>query len=310
MDRINFDLYFNLFMMKKTLLSFSLICFTLSAFAQTKFIRVETAVGGTLMDFTLYKKQADSSFQSVETGTVNTGTYLFDSLTSGIYRVHVDPRYNKYLPTWHPRKELWENASDINLNNVDSFLSNEGLLPNPSAMGPCSISGTLTEGLLKAQGDPLKNVRVLLYNNSVLIKMLNTNDSGKFNATSLPVGTYRIRTDIVNATDPSPRSVTVDSTNTSASVAITVNQSGSVNTGLTSAHQIPFHVYPNPAQDVLYIAQEGVFTASLYDIHGKLVVKTSGTNEAHMDIVHLNKGIYIIIVNKEGINQSGKIIIR
>lgn len=296
--------------MKKTLLSLCLTTFAFGAFAQTKFIRVETAVGGTLMDFTLYKKQADSTFQSVETGTVNTGTYLFDSLSSGIYRVHVDPRYNKYLPTWHPRKELWENAADINLNNTDSFLSNEGLLPNPAAMGPCSISGTLTEGLLKGQGDPLKNVRVLLYNNSVLIKMLNTNDSGKFNATSLPVGTYQIRTDIVNTVDPAPRSVTVDSTNTSASVAITVSQSGSVNTGIKHQLSTPFVVYPNPADDMLYIELEGKFTATLADITGKNVTTIQGFNKTGIDISHLNKGMYVLMISEGDKNQARKIMIR
>jgi hypothetical protein len=185
-----------------------------------------------MMKFSLFQKQSDNSYDLIDAADEDSGTWTFDSLSSGVYRVHVNIEYNKYLPTWHPYKAIWEEAQDIDLNSTDSFICSNGMLPNPVFLGPCAISGNLVEGNLFAPGDPLKNVRVLLYRDSVLIKMINTNDSGKFNASNLPVGTYKIRTDIVNAIDPTPKTVTVDSTNTSANVDLTINKNGTINTNI------------------------------------------------------------------------------
>lgn len=295
--------------MKKTLLIYSLLVLSTALFAQTKFIRVECGVSGQDITFTLYKMQTDSSFAALKAGTSSNGFYTFDSLSTGIYRLHQNIGYNKYLPTWHPRKALWEESVNINMNTADSFIANEGLLPNPVFTGPCTIAGTLTEGLLKGAGDPLKNVRVILLSNGVLIKMLNTNDSGKFSATSLPTGTYIIRTDLVNTKDPSPKTVTVDSNNTTASVALTVSKNGSVNTGIKTVKHNKTKVYPNPASDKINLDVDGAYSAQVIDITGKTVKQLKSYNMQSLDISDLKKGIYFLRIQTDAGNETRKIIV-
>lgn len=296
--------------MKKQLLALLAVALSFSAFTQSKFIRVETRVGGTMMKFSLYQKQTDNSYELIDAADEDSGIWTFDSLNAGTYRVHVDIEYNKYLPTWHPYKALWEEAEDIDLNTNDSFVCGQGMLPNPAHFGPCAISGNLVEGDLFAPGDPMKNVRVLLFNDSVLIKMLNTNDSGKFNATNLPVGTYKIRTDIVNTTDPSPKTVTVDSTNTSANVDLTINKTGTTNTGLQKLIFADLSIYPNPANSHVDVQLSGKFQIQLMDIHGRVIVSKAAFNQVQIDVSTFDKGLYLIQISNGKQQATQKLIIQ
>ena len=90
--------------------------------AQVRHIKVSTGVSGANMTYSLYQKQVDNSYTKIKEGTENRGAWRFDSLPSGMYRVHVAINYGKYLPTWHPRKVIWDEASDIDLNVNDSFI--------------------------------------------------------------------------------------------------------------------------------------------------------------------------------------------
>jgi hypothetical protein len=296
--------------MKKILLTLIAISLSITSFSQNKFIRVESRVGGTMMKFSLFQKQSDNSYDLIDAADEDGGTWTFDSLSSGVYRVHVNIEYNKYLPTWHPYKAIWEEAQDIDLNSTDSFICSNGMLPNPVFLGPCAISGNLVEGNLFAPGDPLKNVRVLLYRDSVLIKMINTNDSGKFNASNLPIGTYKIRTDIVNAIDPTPKTVTVDSTNTSANIDLTINKNGTINTWLNKTVFTDLSIYPNPAKTDVEIHKSGKFELQLMDINGKFVMKQSAFNNTSIDVSQYDNGVYFLRISSGNKHVVEKLIVQ
>jgi len=51
-------------------------------------------------------------------------------------------------------------------------------------------------------------------------------------------------------------------------------------------------VYPNPANDVLHIISEKVFSARLYDLNGRLVY--SGINNRIIDMAPMKKGLYVL----------------
>jgi hypothetical protein len=298
--------------MKKLLLTI-LIALSLNTFAQNKWIYVDSRVSGSNLTFELFKKQPDNSYTMIKTGT-STYTYKFDNLSAGIYRVHVTIDYSKYVPTWHPKKALWEEASDIDLTTIDTFNSIDGLLPNPAFFGPGSINGEMTEGLLKTQGDPLKNIRVLIVDNSNnLIKMVNTNDSGKFSVTGIPVGTYKIKTDVVNASNTNAKSVVLDSTHLNAIVKLTVNKTGATNTGIAQvgSPSSSVLVYPNPASNFVHVSVNATkFSYGIYNITGQLI-KSATVNDNHVtiDMSQQISGVYFMSIEQNGKIESRRIVL-
>ena len=298
--------------MKKLLLPI-LLALSLNTFAQNKWIYVDSRVSGSNLTFELFKKQPDNSYSMIKTGT-STYTYKFDNLSAGIYRIHVTIDYSKYVPTWHPYKALWEDAADIDLTVTDTFNAANGLLPNPAFFGPGSINGEMTEGLLKAKGDPLKNIRVLIIDNSNnLIKMVNTNDSGKFSVTGIPVGTYKIKTDVVNALNTNAKSVVLDSTHLNAIVKITVNKTGATNTGIANAisNNSGILVYPNPTVNVVNISvSASKFSYSIYNITGQLI-KSATVNDNHVtiDMSQQITGVYFMSIEQNGKIESRRILL-
>lgn len=272
-----------------------MLAFAAGVSAQNKWISVNARVSGSLITFSLYEKQADDSYLEIRAHTENNGISKFDSLAPGIYRVHMDIAYAKYLPTWHPEKAIWDEAADIDMTIADSFICNGGMLPNPALTGPGMISGELTEGLLKTAGEPLKNTRVVITdNNNAFVKMGRTNDSGSFSITNLPVGTYKIKVDIINASTANAKTVVLDSVNTSASVALTVSRGGTVTTGLqtaSAAHVVA--VYPNPVNDLLLVNGTGIYQLVISDMSGKQVVRSMISASNAADLSALPQGLYI-----------------
>lgn len=287
--------------MKKTLLCLMLGA-AIAVSAQNKKIFIDTHVSGPNLTFSLYKKQVDNSYLILKTGT-STGNYQFDSLTAGVYRVHQSMDYAKYIPTWHPMQALWENATDIDLTTADSFACTQGMLPNPALTGPASITGTLTEGSLKTKGDPLKNVRVIILSSTnAFVTMRSSNDSGNFSITGLPVGTYKIRTDLINTVDANPKTVVLDSANLTSVVKLTVSKTGSVNTGIKNTiaakAKVSLSVYPNPSNGMIDIEVEKAgATFTIFNISGQLMMTGELKNTVnHYDLTGLPKGIYFIQV--------------
>lgn len=292
--------------MKKILLLITLVS-TLNVFAQQKVIKMNARVGGTMITFSLYQKQTDNSYLLIDSKEEDSGQWTFDSLNAGIYRVHMSMDYAKYIPTWHPRKAVWDEAADIDLTTADTALCDEGMLPNPSFTGPASISGELIEGLLKNAGDPLKNVRVVIKDGTgSLVKMTSTNDSGKFVAGNLPVGSYKIIVDVINVSTANPKTVVLDSTNLNASVDLTVSTNGTVNTGLKNYldHGVPsINVYPNPTTDMVYVNSDRDVKVAIYSIQGVLVREAMVNNNQSLSIESLPKGLYIATLVAPGTGE-------
>lgn len=287
--------------MKKLLLVTALVS-TLSVFAQNKWISVNSRVGGTMITYSLYKKQVDNSYALIKTKDEDSGMWKFDSLSAGIYRLHASMAYTKYIPTWHPMKAIWDEAADIDLTSIDTAVCADGMLPNLSFTGPASIMGELSEGLLKTAGDPLKNVRVVIKDGTgAFVKMTSTNDSGKFTVTNLPLGTYKILVDMINVPTANPKTVVLDSSNLTEAVNLTVNATGTVTTGVdgkASSRIMGLILYPNPATDYITVNSSENVVVSIYNVTGSLVAKESINQFQQLSIGHLPVGMYVVTMVK------------
>jgi hypothetical protein len=77
-----------------------------------------------------------------------------------------------------------------------------------------------------------------------------------------------------------------------------------------------FHVYPNPAKDMLYIdfktMENGKEMATIKDISGRLVAKTTNSNKEPLlqwNISHLKPGIYVVEITGNGPSKVTKLLI-
>jgi hypothetical protein len=282
--------------MKKMLLAMA-ICTGFSVMAQNKKMTVTTSVSGSTQTFSLYLKQTDGSYALLKAVDEDSGKWMFDSLSNGTYRVHVDMAYTKYIPTWYPSAAVWNDAQDIVLAS-DSMGVAVGMIPNPSFTGPASIAGLLNEGMLKTAGDPLKNVRVVIKTaGDAFVKMVSTNDSGKFVVSNLPIGSYKILVDLINVSNANPKSVVLDSSNLDVSVDLTVSTTGTVNTGLLSYKEgelSPVIVFPNPTSDWIQLNTDELVTVSIFNVTGTLVAKGNTNKTEAISLQHLPNGIYIV----------------
>ncbi|MBX7206651.1 MAG: aryl-sulfate sulfotransferase [Bacteroidia bacterium] len=68
------------------------------------------------------------------------------------------------------------------------------------------------------------------------------------------------------------------------------------NTGISKTTATQVKVYPNPAQQQLTIETKGDFAAEVYDMTGRKVVTTHGTNNGLVDLSGLPKGVYSVVV--------------
>lgn len=69
-------------------------------------------------------------------------------------------------------------------------------------------------------------------------------------------------------------------------------------------------IYPNPAKNTLFITSNSISTKTveLYDMVGKLALKTTTTN-APINLARLTAGVYVIKVTEEGKTATRKLVI-
>ena len=67
--------------------------------------------------------------------------------------------------------------------------------------------------------------------------------------------------------------------------------------------KLHFTVYPNPAQDIIYVnSLSSIKEAEIYDITGKLIMRSNKIGDNTLDISNLDNGIYMLKI--QDINQN------
>jgi PKD repeat protein len=131
--------------------------------------------------------------------------------------------------------------------------------------------------------------------------------SGTFDMVIMPAGEYFI----IAVVDEESLIEEKDETNNNQSTAIILTEVLSVADDL----QQNVKVYPNPTTAVVNVTSEagkiGPFNIRLTDLSGKLLkVQTKVEGTARIDMVDLPSGIYLLTIQKEGIQYSTRILKR
>jgi len=81
-------------------------------------------------------------------------------------------------------------------------------------------------------------------------------------------------------------------------------------TGIMDVSKMPnLRIYPNPAQEIVFVECESISAIKLYDMLGKEVLSQSATGNAEINISHLPQGIYNVVLLSDNENVvAGKIV--
>lgn len=187
-----------------------------------------------------------------------------------------------------------------------------------SAVGCSSVSDSFN--IIQVPTTPV--IDFTLSNNSSAINITNSTQHAELNywyiSDKNSTSNYTLISNLANPSPINPsqglglysvKQVAVNGCGSDSAIK-TINTNTSLNSALDPA---PINIYPNPAKEVLYFVSSGLerYNIVIKDISGKNVLEifysNAGMNE--LSVKNLERGVYIIYIQNERVNQASKFII-
>ncbi|RZL33798.1 MAG: T9SS type A sorting domain-containing protein, partial [Pedobacter sp.] len=254
--------------------------------------------------------ETDSSLKAIDTGyygtDVDTGfkayNYTFKSLSTGTYFVKSVPAksssfYNILIPTYYDTAIFWQDATPIVLDGsaytryITSYLK-QGTNPG----GPGFIGGKVSQGANKREGEPLKDIEVMLLDENLKpVTHTYSDASGNFNFENIAFGKYEIYAEVPGV-KTNPATATISATNPKVENVEVKVKSKVINTIIRAPKADDFvskpKLYPNPVKDNLYLETDIKSAQNakieIYNITGQMV---------YMESINLKPGKQTIAIN-------------
>ncbi len=254
------------------------------------------------------------------------GAYFIEGIHAGDYMLYAIPQpENGYgIPGYYVNKLEWQDANWIEVvnhtNSVDLII--EPVIPYTT--GSASIEGKIFQGdddsynpdifddewfpAIKANGDPARNIAVLLYDglmNPMDFRL--TNEIGNFAFNQLEYGSYFIKVEKAGL-ESDALSITLDASNPiSADNQFILNQ-GQVISIEESTASNEIKLYPNPVCNYMKLILPGslkMVKIELYSITGQNLEIPTDINrinqfEGTINLSSLQSGIYLIHIKTGG----------
>lgn len=254
--------------------------------------------------------------QPVQTLVVTNGTYLADSLQTGMYHVRFTPDpvlFPGVAPLYYTSGDTWATADAIGL---PCFLNSGNINSNTLSVlsGNGVIAGTIIidTSYLKSQTVGFENALVKLYNGSNQVIAFTYSDiDGNYQFTSVPTGSYSIRLDVPYIPQLNDHAITVVGNDVVVGADFSILLDGiyavdNLALGIEEASLANVSVYPNPVKDKLTIANGSAISISyaLITVDGQTIEKGElavGTNE--LNIQHVAEGIYFIRLGESDLRK-------
>lgn len=258
--------------------------------------------------------------QPVQTLTVSSGTYLADSLQTGMYHVRFTPDpalFPGVAPLYYTAGDTWSTADAIGL---PCFLNSGNI--NSNTLNVLSGSGVIAGNViidttyLKAPTVGFENALVKLFDASnQVIAFTYTDALGNFQFTSIPSGNYYIRLDVPYIPQLNDHAITVIGNEVIIGADFSVLTDGiyaidNLALGIEEATLQNVAMYPNPAKEKVTIANgsNAAVSYELITIDGQLIqsgIIGVGTTELSLDSIA--EGIYFV---RLGATDLRKLIIK
>jgi hypothetical protein len=258
--------------------------------------------------------------QPVQTLTVANGTYLADSLQTGMYHVRFTPDPTLFpgvAPLYYTNGDTWATADAIGL---PCFLNNGNI--NSNTLNVLSGSGVIAGNIiidtsyLKSPTVGFENALVKLFNTAnQVVAFTYTDASGNFQFTSIPSGNYYIRLDVPYIPQLNDHAITLIGNDVVIGADFSVLTDGiyaidNLALGIEETTLKNVTIYPNPAKEKVTIANNSNTAVSfeLRAIDGQLIQSgVIGVGTTDVSLVSYAQGIYFV---RLGSTDLRKLIIR
>ncbi len=258
--------------------------------------------------------------QPIQILAVTNGTYLADSLQTGMYHVRFTPDpalFPGVAPLYYTNGDTWSTAEAIGL---PCFLNSGNINSNTLNVlnGSGVIAGTviIDTTYLKSPTVHYENALVKLFNISNQVVAFTYSDVlGNFQFTAIPSGNYYIRLDVPYIPQLNDHSITVVGNDIVIGADFSILIDGiyavdNIELGIEEANLLEVAVYPNPAKDKIYISNgtKADLSVELSTIDGQIIHKSFiGIGNTELDLLTLADGIYFI---RLGASDLRKLIVK
>ena len=240
----------------------------------------------------LYRENSNFSKEDIlATTPIQNGTYNFDSIPYGQYRIAVRANQNIYaksLTTYYGDKEDWLTCTTINtFGNANTSGIDINLLYPAPAVGTGQLIGALyfdygyTAKVNAAQ--PIPGIDISAKKNPGGIKsQIQTNGNGQFSLSSLADGVYDLYVDIPGLHHYDTYTITIVNGNTASNLNFTASKD-SIYAGVDPNYINSYSndnssvvVYPNPFDQATTISvslkEKGIVSVDVYNLLGEKVI--------------------------------------
>lgn len=245
--------------------------------------------------------------QPVQTIIVTNGTYLADSLQTGMYHVRFTPNpvlYPGVAPLYFTNGTTWSTATAIGL---PCFLNNGNI--NSNTLTAASGSGVIMGNIvidttyLKSMSVPFENALVKLLDQSNQVVAFTYSDAnGNYQFTAVPTGFYSVKLDVPYIPQVNDHAISLIGNDIIVGADFSILTDGIVaidnlELGINVETNYTIEMYPNPASDevVFTNGSNTPLSFELITVSG-LVIQTGtiAIGKSSLDIQHLSEGIYFV----------------
>ncbi len=245
--------------------------------------------------------------QPVQTIAVTNGTYLADSLQTGMYHVRFTPNpalFPGVAPLYYTNGDTWATATAIGL---PCFLNSGNI--SLDTLSALSGSGVITGNIiidtsyLKSPTVAFENALVKLYNQSNQVIAFTYSDvNGNYQFTSVPTGVYSIKLDVPYIPQVNVHSISLVGNDVIIGADFSILSDGiiandNLELGVNEVVQYAVEMYPNPAKDKVVFSNDSNSPISyeLITINGMIIQKGNiGIGKSMLDVQNLSEGMYFV----------------
>lgn len=249
----------------------------------------------------------------VETVTVTNGTYVADSLPTGLYHVRFTPDpvlFPTAVPLYFATSSTWTSADAIGL---PCFLNSANI--NTDTLDVLSASGSVS-GTIVVDTSYLKSLSVPFEGALMLLKNAQTHETrgfaytasdGTYTIDPVEAGSYYLLVDVpyIPHTDTLFFDVPEGGELLGADYAILPNGitgDGTPYLGLDEYKELQWSIAPNPASKFIEItSEEAVKVIQVIAIDGTVALELNpqvGALKTSVDISSLKQGVYLVRLNE------------
>jgi len=254
--------------------------------------------------------------QPVQTLVVSNGTYLADSLQTGMYHVRFTPEPTLFpgvAPLYYTNGDTWTTADAIGLPCfLNSGNINSNVLNAMSGSGVISGNVIIDTTYLKMQTISFENALLKLFNSSdEVVAFTYTDVNGNYQFQNVSTGSYYVRMDVPYIPQLNDHAITLTGNQVVLGADFSVMTDGitaedNLMLGIAEETYSWVTLYPVPANDKIYLNNNSSspIDFEILSLEGQIIENgTAGIGETAINTEKLSNGIYFVRLGEKDLRK-------